>query len=85
MQHDDEAAALMKDLQARTKAMGMWAPFIGPEAGGMGMGFMPYVYMNEILGRSPYAPRAFGSPAPDSGNAEILYQFGIAGAEGALS
>ena len=42
----------------------------------MGIGFMPYVYMNEILGRSVLAPRAFGSQAPDSGNAEILWQFG---------
>jgi alkylation response protein AidB-like acyl-CoA dehydrogenase len=37
---------------------------------------MPYVYLNEIFGRSPIAPRVFGSQAPDSGNAEILYQFG---------
>jgi alkylation response protein AidB-like acyl-CoA dehydrogenase len=37
---------------------------------------MPYVYMNEILGRSWMAPRVFGSQAPDSGNAEILWQFG---------
>jgi acyl-CoA dehydrogenase len=71
-----EAEALMKDLQARVKAMGMWAPHLPKEAGGMGIGFLPYVYMNEILGRSPYAPRAFGSQAPDSGNAEILWQFG---------
>ena len=49
-------AELMKDLQARTKAMGMWAPHLPSEAGGMGIGFMPYVYMNEILGRSPVAP-----------------------------
>ena len=56
--------------------MGMWAPHLPAEAGGMGIGFMPYVYMNEILGRSPFAPRAFGSQAPDSGNAEILWQFG---------
>ncbi len=74
--HDDEAAALMKDLQARVKAMGMWALFIGPEAGGSGTGFLPYAFINEILGRSPYAPRAFGSAAPDTGNAEILHQFG---------
>ena len=67
---------LMKDLQSRTKAMGYWAPHLPSEAGGMGIGFMPYVYMNEILGRSPFAPRAFGSQAPDSGNAEILWQFG---------
>ncbi len=71
-----QAEALMRDLQARTKAMGMWAMFIGPEAGGTGTGFLPYAYVNEILGRSPYAPRAFGCAAPDTGNAEILHQFG---------
>ncbi len=73
---DGEREALMKDLQSRTKSMGMWAPHLPSEAGGMGIGFMKYVYMNEILGRSPIAPRAFGSQAPDSGNAEILWQFG---------
>jgi alkylation response protein AidB-like acyl-CoA dehydrogenase len=73
---DGEAEALIKDLQSRTKAMGYWAPHLPKEAGGMGIGFMPYVYMNEILGRSFLAPRAFGSQAPDSGNAEILWQFG---------
>ncbi len=78
MREEDGAdrEALMKDLQARTKAMGMWAPHLPAEAGGMGIGFMKYVYMNEILGRSPFAPRAFGAQAPDSGNAEILWQFG---------
>ena len=71
-----KAESLLKDLQGRTKKMGMWAPHLPAEAGGMGIGFMPYVYINEILGRSPYAPRAFGAQAPDSGNAEILWQFG---------
>ncbi len=74
--HQAEKEALMKDLQARTKKLGMWAPHLPAEAGGMGIGFMKYVYMNEILGRSPIAPRAFGAQAPDSGNAEILWQFG---------
>ena len=73
---DDQAQDLIKDLQARTKKMGYWAPHLPKEAGGMGIGFMPYVYMNEILGRSFLAPRAFGAQAPDSGNAEILWQFG---------
>ena len=73
---EPEAVELMKELQAKTKAMGMWAPHLPAEAGGMGIGFLPYAYINEILGRSPYAPRAFGAQAPDSGNAEILHQFG---------
>lgn len=67
---------IAKDIQAETKKLGLWAPHLPAEAGGMGIGFMPYVYMNEILGRSALAPRAFGSQAPDSGNAEILWQFG---------
>src|SRR3972149_6265488 len=69
----DEAQALMQELRAKVKKMGMWAPHLPAEAGGMGIGFMTYVYMNENLGRTPFA---FGSQAPDSGNAEILWQFG---------
>ncbi len=75
-QHGPGADALMKDLQSRVKGMGMWALFIGAEAGGTGQGFLPYAFVNEILGRSPFAPRAFGCAAPDTGNAEILHQFG---------
>jgi acyl-CoA dehydrogenase len=71
-----EAEAMMKGLQSKTKSLGLWAPHLPAEAGGMGIGFMPYVYLNEIIGRSFFAPRAFGAQAPDSGNAEILWQFG---------
>lgn len=74
---DDEAELLMKELQTKVKAIGMWAPYIGPEAGGTGRGFLPYAYINEIIGRSLFAPRAFGAQAPDSGNAEILHLFGM--------
>ncbi|HEX8931159.1 MAG TPA: acyl-CoA dehydrogenase family protein, partial [Actinomycetota bacterium] len=73
---DDEAEALLKDLRARAKAAGLWAPNIGPEAGGSGLGFLPYAYLNEVIGRSHYAPLVFGCQAPDAGNAEILHLFG---------
>ncbi len=73
---DDAAEGLLVELQQRVKQAGMWAPFIGPEAGGTGEGFMPYVFLNEIIGRSMWAPRIFGCQAPDTGNAEILHMFG---------
>ena len=77
-QEDDESARLTKELQSRVKGEGMWAMFIGPEHGGTGRGFLPYAYVNEILGRSFYAPLVFGCQAPDTGNAEVLAQFGTA-------
>ena len=75
-QEDEAADALIRELQAQVKVAGLWAPFIGPEAGGTGTGFMDYVFLNEIIGRSAWGPRVFGCQAPDSGNAEILQLFG---------
>ncbi len=73
---DDSSETLIRELQGKVKAAGLWAPFIGPEAGGTGTGFMDYVFLNEIIGRSAWAPLVFGCQAPDSGNAEILHLFG---------
>jgi acyl-CoA dehydrogenase len=73
---DEDAEALVKDLRAEVKAAGLWAPHIGPEAGGTGRGFLPYVFLNELIGRSVWAPLVFGCQAPDAGNAEILNLFG---------
>lgn len=63
-------------VQEKAKQAGYWAFHLPREAGGAGLPFMYYVFINEILGRSPIAPACFGSAAPDSGNAEILWQFG---------
>ena len=61
------------ELQAKVKALGLWAPNIPTEWGGMGLGFIGQAVMNEIIGRSIIAPRIFGSAAPDAGNAELLH------------
>ena len=75
---DDAADALLKRLQDRAKQIGVWAPHLPAEAGGMGIGFLGYAYLNEVIGRSFAAPRVFGCQAPDAGNAEILHLFGTA-------
>ena len=49
---DDEAGALVKELRAEVRAAGLWAPHIGPEAGGSGRGFVAYAFLNELIGRS---------------------------------
>jgi alkylation response protein AidB-like acyl-CoA dehydrogenase len=66
----------IRELQAEVKAKGWWAPHLPLEAGGMGLSVLEYGLLNEIIGRSYYAPRVFGCNAPDSGNAEILWHYG---------
>jgi alkylation response protein AidB-like acyl-CoA dehydrogenase len=64
---------LLKQLQARVKAEGLWAAHLPAAAGGLGMGNVTLGLINEQLGRSPVAPRVFGTSAPDTGNTEILW------------
>jgi acyl-CoA dehydrogenase len=74
---EDEAAdALVRELQRKAKAAGLWAPHLPPEAGGSGSGFIEYAHLNEEIGRSTYAQLVFGCQAPDAGNAEILHLYG---------
>lgn len=63
---------LEQDLQRRVKALGLWSPHLPREWGGMGIGFIGQALINEIVGRSVFAPRLFGNAAPDAGNAELL-------------
>src|SRR5581483_3733379 len=54
----------------------LWATHLGPELGGKGHGQVKLSLLNEILGRSSWAPIVFGCQAPDTGNAEIIAHFG---------
>jgi acyl-CoA dehydrogenase len=74
---EDEAAdELTRELRARAKAEGLWAPHLPPEAGGTGGGFLAYADLNEEIGRSLWAQLVFNCQAPDAGNGEILHLFG---------
>jgi alkylation response protein AidB-like acyl-CoA dehydrogenase len=65
-------AELELELQRRVKELGLWAPNLPREWGGMGIGYIGQALVNEIVGRSVIAPRLFGNAAPDAGNAELL-------------
>jgi acyl-CoA dehydrogenase len=67
---------VLRPLQDRVRERGLWACHLGPELGGQGYGQAKLALMNEILGRSVWAPSVFGCQAPDSGNAEILAHYG---------
>jgi acyl-CoA dehydrogenase len=63
-------------LKAEVRRQGLWATHLGPELGGQGYGQLKLALLNEILGRSGWAPIVFGCQAPDTGNAEIIAHYG---------
>lgn len=67
---------LIKPLQDQVRARGLWACHLTPDLGGQGYGQVKLALMNEILGRSQWASRVFGTQAPDTGNAEIIAHYG---------
>ncbi len=67
---------VVRPLQAQVKERDLWACHLGPDLGGKGYGQLKLALMNEILGRSHWAPSIFGCQAPDSGNAEIIAHYG---------
>ncbi|BBX56036.1 hypothetical protein MSHO_13810 [Mycobacterium shottsii] len=71
-----ETMAVLRPLQQQVKDQGLWAAHLRPELGGQGFGQVKLALLNEILGRSRWAPSVFGCQAPDSGNAKILALFG---------
>ncbi|MFT4582188.1 MAG: acyl-CoA dehydrogenase [Gammaproteobacteria bacterium] len=68
--------AILAPLKAQVRDAGLWACHLPPALGGGGWGQLKLALMNELLGRSFFAPTIFGTAAPDTGNAEILAHFG---------
>ncbi|MCE5288862.1 MAG: acyl-CoA dehydrogenase family protein [Nocardiaceae bacterium] len=73
---EGKIAEIVRPLQEKVKAQGLWACHLGPELGGQGFGQVKLALINEILGRTGWGPIIFGVQAPDTGNAEIIAMFG---------
>ncbi|WP_375482503.1 acyl-CoA dehydrogenase family protein [uncultured Jatrophihabitans sp.] len=75
---DGERRAVVRHLKDQVRSKGLWACHLGSDLGGQGYGQLKLALLNEVLGTSIWAPRIFGTQAPDTGNAEILAHYGTA-------
>ncbi len=70
-----DSTAILGDLRAEAKSRGLWNLFL-PGAEGAGLTNLQYAPLAEITGRSALAPAVFNCAAPDTGNMELLHDFG---------
>ena len=67
---------VLEELKDEARRRGLWNLFL-PAEGGAGLTNLEYAPLAELSGRSPWlAPEAMNCSAPDTGNMEILAQFG---------
>ncbi|GFE18026.1 acyl-CoA dehydrogenase [Streptomyces glebosus] len=72
-----ETPAIVGELKAEARKQGLWNLFLPDEEHGAGLTNLQYAPLAEITGRSPQlAPTALNCAAPDTGNMEVLAQFG---------
>ena len=68
---------VLEELKAEARELGLWNLFLPDDEYGAGLDNRDYAPIAEITGRSPLlAPEAINCAAPDTGNMEIIAEFG---------
>ena len=71
-----ELTPALKRKREKVKALGLWAPHLPKEHGGLGLTLSEFALVSEELGRTPIGHYLFNCQAPDIGNMEILMAHG---------
>lgn len=62
----------LNEKRRRVKELGLWAPQLPREYGGLGLSLSDFARVSEELGRTPVGHYLFNCQAPDAGNLEVL-------------
>ncbi len=71
-----ERPPVMDELKAKARHRGLWNLFLAHHPDGAGLTNLQYAPLAELSGGSFLAPEALNCAAPDTGNMEVLAEFG---------
>ena len=66
----------LNELREKAKNLGLFAPHLDKESGGLDLSLSDFARVSEILGTSPLGHYVCNCQAPDIGNMELLELFG---------
>ena len=69
---------ILNELKSKAKSENLWNLFLPDKEYGYGLSNVDYAPLAEITGHNWWAPEVFNCSAPDTGNMEILAEFGTA-------
>ena len=69
---------ILNELKSKAKKENLWNLFLPDNEYGYGLSNVDYAPLAEITGHNWWAPEVFNCSAPDTGNMEILAEFGTA-------
>jgi len=67
---------VMEELKEEARRRGLWNLFLPDPEHGAGLTYLEYAPLAELLGRTFIGSEACNCSAPDTGNMEVLHQFG---------
>ena len=71
-----ELLPVMRAQREKVKSLGLWAPHLPRNLGGLGLRLSEFARVSEELGRTPLGHYLFNCQAPDVGNMEVLMECG---------
>jgi alkylation response protein AidB-like acyl-CoA dehydrogenase len=70
----NNAAIILEQIRSKAKQLGLWAPYLSVQDGGIGLTMIEFAQLSELMATTPYGHYVFNCQAPDIGNIELMHK-----------